>query len=195
MKELALNILDIVQNSIRAKAKRIEIQINESESQDLMNIEIIDNGAGISPKMLATVTDPFTTSRTKRKVGLGLAFLSQHAELADGNLKIESDLNIGTRVVTSFKLNHFDRQPLGDIAGVFKILIIANPEIDFFYKHKTDTGVYEVNTLEIKEIFNVKYLTDNTLMEDIKCLIQENLTLIGVKDYVEKTCENSNCCP
>jgi C4-dicarboxylate-specific signal transduction histidine kinase len=87
MKELSLNILDIVQNSIRAKAKRIEIQINESESQDLLNIEIIDNGTGISPQILSTITDPFTTSRTKRNVGLGLAFFSQQAELADGSFR------------------------------------------------------------------------------------------------------------
>jgi hypothetical protein len=76
-----------------------------------------------------------------------------------------------------------------------KILIVANPGIDFFYKHKTDTGFYEVNTLEIKKIFNINYLTDNNLMEDIKCLIQENLIMIGVKDNVEKSCRNSNCCP
>jgi anti-sigma regulatory factor (Ser/Thr protein kinase) len=180
MKELALNILDIVQNSIRAKARQIEIQIEESEFRNLLRIVISDDGIGIPPEMLANVVDPYITSRTIRKVGMGLAFLKQHAEFAGGRLKIDSSEGKGTRVETWFLLNHIDRQPMGDISGVVKILIVANPLIEFLFEYKTDIGEFRIDTTEIKEVFKVKDLTDNNLMGDIRGVIEENLKNIGV---------------
>ncbi len=182
MKELSLNILDIVQNSIRAKAKQINIAIEESELRNSMVIVINDDGTGMSPEMLSNVTDPYTTSRTKRKVGLGLPFLKQHAEQAGGTVTIDSLEGKGTRVHASFVLNHFDRQPLGDISGVIKLLIMANPAIEFIYEHSTDKGEYRIDTKEIKEVLEVKSLTDNDLMKDIQNMILENLENIGVLD-------------
>jgi len=180
MKELSLNILDIVQNSIRAKALRVDIIVEESEKNNLLRIVIKDDGEGIPKEMLPNVTDPYTTSRTKRNVGMGLAFLRQHAELAGGELKIDSNPGQGTRIDVCFQLNHMDRQPMGDISGVIKILIMANPGIDFFYEHKTDKGEFKIDTVEIKDTFEVNSLTDNNLMEDVKNLIKENLENIGV---------------
>jgi len=182
MKELALNILDIVQNSIRAKADRVEILIEESKIENIMRIVVSDNGKGIPAELLKDVTDPFTTSRTTRKVGLGLSFLKQHAEMAGGMLKIESHEGIGTNVEASFQLDHIDRQPMGDISGVIKLLIIANPRIEFLYKHKTDLGEFSIDTREIKQVFEVNDLTDNKLMEDVKLLIMENLKSIGIME-------------
>jgi hypothetical protein len=182
MKELALNILDIVQNSIRAKARQIEILIEESEFRNLLRIMISDDGIGIPPEMLANVVDPYITSRTKRRVGMGLAFLKQHAEFAGGRLKIDSREGKGTKVDACFLLNHIDRQPMGDISGVVKILIVANPLIEFLFKYKTDNGEYEIDSREIKELFEVKDLTDNNLMNDVRNMIMENLKNIGVKD-------------
>lgn len=182
MKELALNILDIVQNSIRAKARQVEIRIEESEFKNLLEILISDDGVGIPPEMLANVVDPYITSRTKRKVGMGLALLKQHAEFAGGRLKIDSQVGKGTWVDARFLLNHIDRQPMGDISGVVKILIVANPLIEFLFVYKTDNGEYRLDTREIKEIFEIKDLTDNKLMEDIRNMILGNLKTIGVKD-------------
>jgi anti-sigma regulatory factor (Ser/Thr protein kinase) len=182
MKELSLNILDIVQNSIRAKAKEIEILIEESEIRNSMQIVIKDNGSGIPEEMLPVVTDPFTTSRTKRRVGMGLAFLRQHAELAGGNLRIDSFEDKGTRVEVKFILNHVDRQPMGDISGVMKILIISNPRIEFVFEYLTDKGKYKIDTREIKKILEVKTLTDYNLMEEVRVIIFENLKFIEAGD-------------
>jgi DNA topoisomerase VI subunit B len=179
MKELALNILDIVQNSIRARAHEIGIRIEESEGLNMLKINISDNGIGIHPEMLPYVTDPFTTSRTKRKVGMGLSFLKQHAEQAGGRLRIESHEGKGTRIEAEFILNHIDRQPMGDLPGVLKILVIANPGIEFFFEYKTDKAEFSIDTHEIKETFEIKDLTDNNLMEDIKEMIKGNLKEIS----------------
>jgi len=179
MKELALNIMDIAQNSIRAKADHIVIAVKESVTDDSLIITITDNGMGIPKNMLKNVTDPFVTSRTKRKVGMGLAFLSQHAELAGGKLTISSKEYGGTCVKAIFSLNHIDRQPLGDIAGVIKLIVMANPKIEIEYFHKTDIGEFSVKTSEIRQVFEVKELNDNVLMEDIRKMIRGNLMEIG----------------
>lgn len=184
MKTLALNILDIVQNSIRAKADEISIEILESVSKDLLEIIITDNGNGISSSILKNVTDPFVTSRTKRRIGLGLPLLKHHAELTGGNLQIESELSKGTRVKAQFSLNHIDRQPLGDITGVLKILIAANPGIDFNYSHFTDDGSYRFSSAETKEYLEVETLAGRTLLEDIEDMIKVNLNDIKVSDIV-----------
>ena len=131
MTTIALNILDIVQNSIRADASLINLSINESASSDILEIRIEDDGSGIPAEMLDTVTDPFTTSRTTRKTGFGLALLKHHAELTGGKIDIKSSKGSGTVVTAEFRLSHIDIQPLGDVAGVMIILIAGNPGIDF----------------------------------------------------------------
>jgi hypothetical protein len=182
MKTLALNILDIVQNSVRARADEISIEITESAASGLLHIIITDNGTGISPEMLKNVTDPFVTSRTKRKIGLGLPLLKQHAELAGGNLKIESEIDKGTKVTAQFSLKHIDRQPLGDLTGVLKILISANPGINFIYCHVTDNGNFRFSSKETKEYLAVDTLYNSSLMEDIGDMIKANLNEIGVSE-------------
>jgi anti-sigma regulatory factor (Ser/Thr protein kinase) len=184
MKTLALNILDIVQNSVRAKADEISIEVTESVVADILIITITDNGEGIPGGMLENVTDPYVTSRTKRRLGLGLPLLKQHAELAGGNLKIESELNKGTRVTARFTLSHIDRQPLGDITGVLKILIAANQGINFIYCHVTDNGNFRFSSKETKEYLEVEELSNNSLLEDICKMITENLYEIGVSDLI-----------
>ena len=168
MKTLSLNILDIVQNSIRAKADEISVTIDESASADRYLITITDNGNGIPEEILKNVTDPFVTTRTRRRMGLGLALLKYHAELTGGGLEIVSGSGTGTKVYASFSNSHIDRQPLGDIAGVLMILIASNPEIDFTYFHHTDKGEYRFNTGETKEYLETDTLNDRILLEGIK---------------------------
>jgi hypothetical protein len=175
MKTLSLNILDIVQNSIRAKAEEISISIKESGEADRYLITITDNGSGIPPEILKDVTDPFITTRTKRRMGLGLALLKYHAELTGGGLEIISETGRGTKVNASFSNSHIDRQPLGDIAGVLMILIAANPDIDFTYLHQTDKGEYRFNTGETKEYLETDTLNDRFLLDEIKGIVNENL--------------------
>lgn len=187
MKELSLNILDIVQNSIRAGAGRIEIEISESEKDNLYTISITDNGSGIPEDILKNVTDPFVTTRTERKIGLGLPLLKYHAEMAGGYLKIISEQGKGTKVEADFKRNHIDRQPLGDIIGVLKILMAANPDKDIVYRHVSDNGEYLFSSEETRKFLEVDTLSDNTLLKDIGDMICGNLKEIGASgiNYTE----------
>jgi hypothetical protein len=179
MNTLSLNILDIVQNSIRAEAGIITIEIRESLSEDRYLITITDNGKGIPGDMLENVTDPFVTTRTKRRIGLGLPLLKHHAELTGGWLKITSETGKGTEVVALFSNSHIDRQPMGDIAGVMIILIAANPGINFIYRHSTDSGEYLLDTSEVKAYLEADTLNERALLADIKIMINENLKEIN----------------
>ncbi len=182
MIELSLNILDIVQNSIKAGASRINIALTESKSMDKLVIEIKDNGSGIPEEQLSKVTDPFFSTRKTRSIGMGLPLLKHHANLADGDISVDSHEGNGTTVKASFVLSHIDRQPVGDIAGVMTILMSANPEIEFIYDHKTDNGRYTFSSAEILNYLEIKNFSNNQLLSDIKEMIEENLKDIGVSD-------------
>lgn len=179
---LSLNILDITQNSIRAKASVISVSINESEKEDLFEINISDNGSGIPEEMLSKVTDPFVTTRTTRNKGMGLPLLKYHSRLAGGDLSVDSVEGKGTTVKAKFVLSHIDRQPLGDIAGVMTILMAGNPGIDFIYRHKTEEGSYCFSSKEIMEYLETDNFNDNKLLIDIKEMINQNLKDISISD-------------
>jgi hypothetical protein len=182
MTTLALNILDIVQNSIFAGSDEIKIEIRESVKDDIMVITITDNGKGISPAMISKVTDPFTTSRKTRKIGMGLPLLEYHSKLAGGKLEIFSGEGKGTVVRSSFLHSHIDRQPLGDIPGVLIILIASNPEISFIYSHETDSGSYCFSTEEVRETLGAESINDYSLLKDLKEMISQNLMEISVSE-------------
>jgi hypothetical protein len=182
MKSLALNILDIVQNSIRAEASDIRIEVSESALSDSLSISVTDNGKGIPTGLVDRVTDPFVTTRTTRRTGLGLPLLKQHSEMAGGNLTIASGPGQGTRVSASFRLGHPDRQPLGDLCGVIKILLASNPSIDFTFCHSTDSGSYCFSTAEVKSELGIDIISGNGLINDISGMIMENLLIINASD-------------
>ena len=157
MKELSLNILDISQNSISAQATLIQIIIEESLDQ--LRISIIDDGIGMSEDFLQTVTDPFRTTRSTRKVGMGIPLFKLAAEQTGGNLVITSKTaesfpeSHGTTIVASFNKRHLDFTPLGDIISTIIILIQGNPQIDFLFKHSTPGHeTIELDTREVREV-------------------------------------------
>lgn len=150
MEDLSLHVLDIVENSIRAKASTIEIRVVEDTPKDLLTIEIIDNGQGMDEETLKKILDPFFTTRTTRRVGLGLPLLSQAARESGGDIEMESKIGRGTRVKATFGYSHIDRKPLGNIEMTLTTLIVGNPEVDFVYEHKTDESVYRLDTKEIR---------------------------------------------
>jgi Histidine kinase-, DNA gyrase B-, and HSP90-like ATPase len=189
MKVLSLNILDIIQNSLRAGAGLIGISINESAAKDIYLIEITDNGSGIPEDILRNVTDPFVTTRTTRNIGLGLPLLKQHAELAGGDLEIFSEKGKGTKVRAWFSYRNVDRQPLGDIVGVLIIAIAANPGIDFTYTHTTDKGEYKFSTAETREYLGISTLQDRYLLDDLASMIAANLMEIEVDGVIYKVKE------
>lgn len=151
MEELSLHILDIVENSIIACAKNIEIKINEDKKKDLLMIEINDDGKGMTGEMQKKVLDPFFTTRTTRRIGLGLPLLAQAARMAGGDINIESKEGSGTKIKAIFGYSHIDRQPLGNIEETLKVLIITHPEINFLYEHKKEGKTYYLNTKKLKE--------------------------------------------
>ena len=146
MEDLSLHILDIVENSIRAKASRIMIKVMEDIEKDSLIIEIRDNGQGIDEETIKKVLDPFFTTRTTRKVGLGLPLLSQAARESGGDVQIESEVGRGTRVKATFGYSHIDRKPLGNMEATLRALIVGNPEVDFIYKHKKGELEYRLDT-------------------------------------------------
>ncbi len=181
MKEIALNILDITRNSVRAGAKKIRIEIRESDQSNSLVIRIIDDGHGIDKDMLPVIDDPFTTSRSTRKVGMGIPLMKYHAELTGGHLEIESERGRGTVLQAEFVKDHLDRQPVGDICGIIKLLLISEKDIDFEYFHSTDTGQYELSTKEAKKVLEMDDLTNPGLAADIADMLKENLIDINAE--------------
>ncbi|MBW6490543.1 MAG: ATP-binding protein [Lentimicrobium sp.] len=180
MKDFAMHLMDIVQNSISAGADLIEVLIRESVKDDTLTLTIIDNGKGIPSDLLEKVTDPYITSRTTRKVGLGLPLLKQHAESTGGYLKILSTEGNGTKVIGNFGLTHFDRQPLGDISGTIVLLAAANVKIRFVYEHITDAGEFKFDTKEVNEMLEGMSISEAQVMKFLKEMINENLKEIKI---------------
>lgn len=150
MEDISLHILDIVENSIAAKAKRIEIKIDEQPDLDLLTLEIIDDGEGMDKETVKKTLDPFFTTRTNRKVGLGLPLLAQAARECGGKIEIDSAPGKGTKVKASFTYSHIDRKPLGDIYQTLKVLILGNPQVDFLFIHKKGEEEYYLDTKDMK---------------------------------------------
>ena len=175
MNEIALHILDITENSITAGASLIFISIAEIEALDNYEVVISDNGKGIEPDMLENVTDAFVTSRTTRKVGLGLPLFKQNAEQTGGSFSIESVVGEGTETKAIFKLNNIDRPPLGDMAGTMVLLTGANPEIDFVYEHKVNDKIYVFDTREVKQVLDDVPISNPEVRKYIREMIDENL--------------------
>lgn len=151
MKDLSLHILDIAHNSIRAKATQIHIRIIEKKSIDQLTILIEDNGSGMSKEQIQSLSDPFYTTRTTRKAGLGIPLLQQRAEECNGSLLVESKLGEGTRIIVKFQRSHIDLPELGDIAGVISGISSSNPPIQFMFDFQSDKVDFHFNTEEIVE--------------------------------------------
>lgn len=135
MEDISLHILDIAENSIRVKAKNINIMIKEDKKNDLLTLTIEDDGKGMNDKTRENALNPFFTTKKDKKVGLGLPFLSQSAEEAGGVMKIESEPGIGTKITATFKLGHIDRKPFGNLNETIKCLKITHPEINITFDH------------------------------------------------------------
>lgn len=156
MKELSLNILDIVQNSISAEASLIKILLEETDVT--LRITIEDNGRGMSPDFLATVIDPFSTTRKTRKVGMGIPLFKLAAEQTGGELTISSktrDMDPeghGTIITAFFYKDHMDFTPLGDVVSTLISLIQGCPEVDFLFEHQLPSGaLVQLDTREMRE--------------------------------------------
>jgi len=149
MEDLSLHILDVVENSIAAEASRIIIKIIEEKNKDLLIIEINDNGKGMTEETVQRVLDPFYTTRTTRKVGLGLSLLDQAARESNGDFKIKSKVGIGTEVKAFFQYSHIDRKPIGDMKHTLLTLMISHPEINIIYEYHDGEDNYILDSKKI----------------------------------------------
>ena len=156
MKELSLNILDIAENSVKANASLIRIIIDEQG--DKLTLTIADDGCGMSEEVVRSVTDPFYTTRTTRKVGLGVPLLKMEAEMTGGGLSVKSKTkeefpdSHGTEITAVFYKNHIDFIPLGDVVSTIVTLIQGNPDIDFYFSHNIDGSEVILGTKQLREV-------------------------------------------
>jgi hypothetical protein len=168
LKELSLHILDIAENSVNAGATKIEILVVENLNKDELFINIKDNGKGMDPEKLKNISDPFITSRTTRKVGLGIPFLKAAAEACEGSLEITSERGVGTEVKVRFKLSHIDRMPLGDLQSTLLNLLIGYPKVHWVFDYSLNDKTYSLNDQPIKEVLQEIPLSDPQVIGYLK---------------------------
>ena len=172
MKELSLNILDVAKNSVTAGATKIEILVEETPEQ--LAITITDNGCGMTPEFVKRVTDPFTTTRTTRKVGMGLPLMKMEAQMSGGDLSIESQVGKGTTVKSWFDPRNIDMPPPGDLTSSVTTLIQGSPDIDFIFTHRTPAGEYTLDTGEIRQIMGDIPLSEPEVIAWLTDYLREN---------------------
>ncbi len=183
MKELSLNILDIAQNSVKANADTIRIIL--TESQEALKIEITDNGCGMKEDFLRNVSDPFTTTRTTRKVGLGIPLFKLAAQQTGGDLTIvsrhedEYPDSHGTELTAVFMKNHLDFTPLGDVVSTVTVLIQGQPSVRWIYSHFTDKGSVSLDTDELKAVLGDVPLDTFEVISWIGDYLREQYNEIG----------------
>ena len=148
MKELSLHILDLAQNSLTAGCRRLSLSLREEG--ELLSLLIEDDGRGMSPELLAAVTDPFTTPRTTRRVGLGLPLLRLAAEQTGGFLTVESEEGVGTTVRAQFRTGHIDCPPLGHMGETVAMLVQGAPQVALTYERRTAKGSFLFDTDELR---------------------------------------------
>jgi hypothetical protein len=175
LRELSLHILDIAENGITAGADCIHIQVEEARNRDLLTIKITDNGRGMPSEKIKKLTDPFVTTRTTRRVGLGLSLIAAAAERCEGKLAVKTETGIGTEVIATFRYSHIDRAPMGDIASSITTLIMGNPQADFVYTHIVNGEDFSLDTRELKKELGDLSLTDPTVIHHLTQSIRNSL--------------------
>jgi len=179
MKNLSEHIMDIAQNSIKAEACNVVVEIKDVG--DVLEIRIEDDGCGMDKETVNRVTDPFYTTRTTRKVGLGIPFLKQHAEQAGGGVTISSDRGVGTVLTATFTTSNIDCPPVGDLHVTIALLITGNPDVNFIFSYLKDGNRYKLSTNDIKEAVGDLDISMPKITGFIKDMIKENLLNIGVE--------------
>jgi len=176
LRELSLHLLDIAENSISAGATRIVISVHEDLVADELWLAVTDNGKGMSPEMVANVLDPFFTTRTTRKVGLGIPLLKQAAEACNGFLTVESELGKGTKLTTKFQHSHIDRMPLGNLEDTIITLLLGTPSVNWVFDYQYNDQSFEFDDTEFKEALGDLPLSDFRVIEFLSNTIIHGIT-------------------
>jgi len=175
VEDISLHILDIAENSVASGATLITISIVEKTAEDSFIVTIEDNGRGMTEEFVKNVLDPFCTTRTTRKVGLGLALLAQSARETGGNIRIESVPGKGTTVTADFIPSHIDMKPLGNIVDTITTLIAGNPQVDFLFTYIRDTKIYSIDMREIRAALDDVPINSSEVLSAIRGDLMEGL--------------------
>jgi len=178
LRELALHLLDIAENSVAANGKNITISVEEDTVKDRLRMSVQDDGVGMDADTVAKVIDPFYTTRTTRKVGLGIPLLKEAAEACNGFLTIQSEPGHGTRIDVEFQHSHIDRMPLGDLAGTFLSLLIAYPPIHWTFSYRANEQDFEFDDAPIKKELEGVSLTEPGVLSFIRQMIESGIAEI-----------------
>jgi len=175
VRELSLHLLDIVENSLAAGASQIKISIFEDSRKDLLQMIVEDNGRGMSPQMVSQVTDPFVTSRTTRKVGLGIPLLKLAAESCNGGLEIQSTVGKGTRLMVNFQRSHIDRMPIGDLVSTILHLVVTNPKVHWIFEYGFNGKTSTFDDQLIKQELGDVPMTEPGIINCIRQMIEATI--------------------
>ncbi len=179
MRDLAQHITDLVENATRAGANVVSVEVEQRTSSDRLLLRVMDNGSGMDPDTAARAVDPFFTSRTCRRVGLGLPLLSASAERCEGRLDVRSRQGQGTTVEATFRLSHIDTPPLGDLGATLMCAVLGHPEANIHYRHSSDDGVFELDTATIRAELGDVPLSHPSVLRWLETYVTEGLATIG----------------
>ncbi len=182
MRELSLHLLDIAENGVSAGAQNITITIVEDLRTDRLHLTVEDDGRGMDAAMVEQVTNPFITTRTTRKVGLGIPLLKLAAEMCNGGLTVESTPNVGTTVNVDFQRSHIDRMPLGDVAGTMLSLLVGWPQVHWVLRYRVDDEEFVFDDAPIKEELGDLPLSDPEVLKFLRGALRE-----GIADVTRRT--------
>ncbi len=174
MNTLTFHITDIASNSVRAGATRISLEITIHE--DHTTIRITDNGCGMDAETVSRITNPFYTTRTTRKVGLGIPFLIQNAEQTGGHVSITSEPGKGTAVTACFITSNIDCPPMGDLPGTVAMLISGNPGINVCFSYRKEELLFEISSEDLQSVFEDIPLSHPKIILAIREMIAANLS-------------------
>lgn len=175
MQEIAMTLLDIVNNAIRAKADRIIIHIIDSVQNNIIHLEVEDNGCGMSSEVLAQVTNPFYTTRKTRHIGLGIPLFKAAVEATGGKFFLESKENVGTKIIGEYVKNHWDTPPMGDLSETIMTIIQTDEAIDYEIFYQTDCREWSMKTKEIKELLDGVQINEPHILLWLKDYIREGM--------------------
>lgn len=178
MQDLSLHLLDLAENSIRAKAKSILIEVHEAVSKNQLIIKLEDDGEGMKEEMVKNATHPFFTTRTTRKVGLGIPLFHQNCVRAGGSLKIQSQSQQGTVIEAKMQYDHIDRLPIGDMVSSLVVLIQGNPNVNLIYTHIYEGKYFVLNTYEVKQILGPVSINEPEIIQWLKGYIREQIAYL-----------------
>ncbi len=186
MREISLHLLDIAENSAAAQSRNIRIEVYENLQTDLLSVSVTDDGRGMTKEIAQQVLDPFYTTRTTRKVGLGIPLLKLAAEMAEGGLSLVTEAGKGTKVEAGFRHSHIDRMPLGDLAVTFLALLVSHPHIHWVFIYQV-TGKdgrsddFNFDDVELKAVLGDASMTEPEILKFVRGMFEEGIEALALQ--------------